>query len=155
MTQALGHPVEVTREIAESMGIDRPFGALVGSLVVGLFVLVLYAGDRLGMNEVGFGLLTTAVAVGGIVGIVSYGSLERRFSLGDGVYEIDAIGLTGRSAIVTAASAWASGTTAQKPMPRLKTRRISSSASVWSSVLPDAICRIIEQPVTVISATDR
>jgi len=27
-------------------------------------VLVLYAGDRLGMNEVGFGLLTTAIAVG-------------------------------------------------------------------------------------------
>ena len=46
-------------------------------------VLVLYAGDRLGMNEVGFGLLTTAVAVGGVVGIVSYGRLERRFSLGD------------------------------------------------------------------------
>ncbi len=46
-------------------------------------VLVLYAVDRLGMNEVGFGLLTTAVAVGGIVGIVSYGWLERRFSLGD------------------------------------------------------------------------
>jgi MFS family permease len=46
-------------------------------------VLVLYAGERLGMNEVGFGLLTTAVAVGGVVGIVSYGWLERRFSLGD------------------------------------------------------------------------
>jgi predicted MFS family arabinose efflux permease len=46
-------------------------------------VLVLYAGDRLGMDEVGFGLLTTAVAVGGIIGIVSYGPLERRFSLGD------------------------------------------------------------------------
>ena len=46
-------------------------------------VLVLYAGDRLGMNEVGFGLLTTAVAVGGIIGIVSYGALERRFSLGN------------------------------------------------------------------------
>ena len=46
-------------------------------------VLVLYAGERLGMNEVGFGLLTTAVAVGGVVGIVSYGRLERRFSLGD------------------------------------------------------------------------
>jgi MFS family permease len=44
-------------------------------------VLVLYAGDRLGMNEVGFGLLTTAIAVGGVVGIVSYGRLERRFSL--------------------------------------------------------------------------
>ena len=46
-------------------------------------VLVLYAGDRLGMNEVGFGLLTTAVAVGGLVGTFSYGRLERRFSLGD------------------------------------------------------------------------
>jgi MFS family permease len=46
-------------------------------------VLVLYAGDRLGMNEVGFGLLTTAAAIGGAIGIVSYGRLERRFSLGD------------------------------------------------------------------------
>jgi MFS family permease len=45
--------------------------------------LVLYAGDRLGMNEVGFGLLTTAIAVGGIVGVVSYDRLERRFSLAD------------------------------------------------------------------------
>jgi predicted MFS family arabinose efflux permease len=32
---------------------------------------------------VGFGLLSTAVAVGGILGIASYGRLERRFSLGD------------------------------------------------------------------------
>ncbi len=46
-------------------------------------VLVLYAGDRLGMNEVGFGLLTTAVAVGGAFGLLSYGRLERRFSLAD------------------------------------------------------------------------
>jgi len=46
-------------------------------------VLVLYAGERLGMNAVGFGLLSTAVAVGGIVGTVSYDRLERRFSLGD------------------------------------------------------------------------
>lgn len=46
-------------------------------------VLVLYAGDRLGMDEVGFGLLTTAVALGGLVGIVSYGWLERRFALAD------------------------------------------------------------------------
>ncbi len=46
-------------------------------------VLVLYAGERLGMNEVGFGLLTTAVAIGGVVGTVSYGRLERRFSLAD------------------------------------------------------------------------
>ena len=46
-------------------------------------VLVLYARERLGMNEVGFGLLTTAIAVGGVIGIASYGSLERRFALGD------------------------------------------------------------------------
>jgi MFS family permease len=46
-------------------------------------VLVLYAGERLGMDEVGFGLLTTAVAIGGIVGLASYGRLERRFSLAD------------------------------------------------------------------------
>jgi predicted MFS family arabinose efflux permease len=46
-------------------------------------VLVLYAGDRLGLNAVGFGLMTTAVAVGGIVGVVSYSRLERRFALGD------------------------------------------------------------------------
>ena len=46
-------------------------------------VLVLYASERLGMDEVGFGLLTTAVAVGGIIGIASYGRLERRFSLAD------------------------------------------------------------------------
>jgi predicted MFS family arabinose efflux permease len=35
------------------------------------------------MNEVGFGLLTTAIAVGGVFGIVFYGRLERRFSLAD------------------------------------------------------------------------
>ena len=35
------------------------------------------------MGPVGFGLLTTAVAFGGIVGTVSYGALERRFSLGN------------------------------------------------------------------------
>ncbi|MGZ8515462.1 MAG: MFS transporter [Candidatus Limnocylindrales bacterium] len=46
-------------------------------------VLVLYASERLGMDEVGFGLLTTAMAIGGIVGTVSYGRLERRFSLAD------------------------------------------------------------------------
>jgi MFS family permease len=44
-------------------------------------VLVLYAGERLGMDAVGFGLLTTAMAIGGVVGTLSYGALERRFSL--------------------------------------------------------------------------
>ena len=46
-------------------------------------VLVLYASERLGMSAVGFGLLTTAVAIGGVVGTSAYGRLERRFSLAD------------------------------------------------------------------------
>ena len=46
-------------------------------------VLVLYAGDRLGLNEVGFGLLITASAAGGLIGAGLYGRLERRFSLGN------------------------------------------------------------------------
>ena len=46
-------------------------------------VLVLYTGDRLGMDSVGFGLITTAGAIGGVIGTVSYGALERRFSLGN------------------------------------------------------------------------
>jgi MFS family permease len=46
-------------------------------------VLVLYAGDRLGMDEIGFGLLTSAIATGGVIGTASYGALERRFALAD------------------------------------------------------------------------
>ncbi len=46
-------------------------------------VLVLYAVQRLHMGEVGFGLLTTATAAGGVIGTLSYGWLERRFALGD------------------------------------------------------------------------
>ncbi len=46
-------------------------------------VLVLYSQERLGMTDVGFGLITTAMAIGGIIGTTSYGALERRFALGD------------------------------------------------------------------------
>ena len=46
-------------------------------------VLVLYASERLGMDAVGFGLLTTALAIGGIIGTTLYGGLERRFALAD------------------------------------------------------------------------
>jgi predicted MFS family arabinose efflux permease len=53
-------------------------------------VLVLYAIQRLGMDAIGFGLLTTAVAIGGVIGTLSYGWLERHFSLGN----IMRIGLT-------------------------------------------------------------
>lgn len=44
-------------------------------------VLVKYALDHLRMGEVGFGLLTTASAVGGIVGIATFGWLERHVRL--------------------------------------------------------------------------
>jgi MFS family permease len=46
-------------------------------------VLVLYASQRLGLGPVGFGLLTTVSAVGGLAGIASYDWLERHASLAD------------------------------------------------------------------------
>ncbi len=47
----------------------------------GMAVFVLYATDHLGLGDVGFGLLLTVEAIGGLVGSASYGRLERRFSL--------------------------------------------------------------------------
>ncbi len=44
-------------------------------------VLVLYAVQRLDMGELGFGLLTTASALGGLLATVAFGWLERRISL--------------------------------------------------------------------------
>ncbi|MFD7310636.1 MFS transporter [Promicromonospora sp. NPDC059942] len=44
-------------------------------------VLVKYSLDHLHMSEVGYGLLTTASAVGGVVGVLSYGWLERHVNL--------------------------------------------------------------------------
>jgi predicted MFS family arabinose efflux permease len=46
-------------------------------------VLVLYATERLGLGEVGFGLVTTVSAVGGLAGTASYGWITRRVGLGD------------------------------------------------------------------------
>jgi len=46
-------------------------------------VLVLYATQRLGMGEIGFGLLTTVSAVGGLLGTAAYGWITRRVSLGN------------------------------------------------------------------------
>jgi MFS family permease len=44
-------------------------------------VLVYWAQERLGVDAVGYGLLTTASAVGGIASVLSYGWLERRVPL--------------------------------------------------------------------------
>ena len=46
-------------------------------------VLVLYATQRLGLGEIGFGLVTTVGALGGLAGTVAYGWITRRVSLGD------------------------------------------------------------------------
>ena len=46
-------------------------------------ILVLYATRRLGLGEVGFGLLTTLAALGGLAGTACYGWITRRVSLGD------------------------------------------------------------------------
>ncbi len=46
-------------------------------------VLVLYATNRLGLGEVGFGLITTISAVGGLIGTLAYGWITRRLSLGN------------------------------------------------------------------------
>ena len=46
-------------------------------------VLVLYARHRLGLGPVGFGLLTTISAVGGLLGTALYGWITRRVRLGD------------------------------------------------------------------------
>jgi predicted MFS family arabinose efflux permease len=45
-------------------------------------VLVLYARERLGLSALGFGLITTAMAVGGLAGTAWYGWLERSVPLG-------------------------------------------------------------------------
>jgi predicted MFS family arabinose efflux permease len=46
-------------------------------------VLVLYATERLGLGPIGFGLLTSFVAAGGIFGTAGYDWLERHASLAD------------------------------------------------------------------------
>jgi MFS family permease len=46
-------------------------------------VLVLYATRRLGLGAVGFGLVTTVSALGGLAGTLAYGWITRRVSLGN------------------------------------------------------------------------
>jgi predicted MFS family arabinose efflux permease len=53
-------------------------------------VLVLYARDRLGLGAVGFGLITTVQAAGGLLGTAAYSRIIRRLGLG-GVMRIGLI----------------------------------------------------------------
>jgi predicted MFS family arabinose efflux permease len=71
----MGHPPMRTLALT-ILVFNITFGAAWG-------VLVLYSNERLGMGPVGFGFLTTATAIGGLIGTVSYGTLERRYALAD------------------------------------------------------------------------
>jgi len=80
----------VVREIGEGMRWlwrDRPLRALTITVVTlnvtfgaTIAVLVLYALERLNLGEQGFGLLLTATAVGGVIGTLVYGAIEKRVS---------------------------------------------------------------------------
>lgn len=72
-------------------------------------VLVLYATQRLGLGPVGYGLLTTVSAVGGLLGTALYGAITRRVSLGN----IMRVGLLIETlthlALAATTSAWVAG----------------------------------------------
>ena len=83
----------IRHEIAEGIRWTRHHPA-VRTLVLTIFifnitfgaawsVLVLYSSERLGLAEVGFGLITTVSALGGLIGTISYGWITRRLSLGN------------------------------------------------------------------------
>ncbi|WP_153028425.1 MFS transporter [Amycolatopsis sp. YIM 10] len=50
------------------------------TLMAAFAILVLYARERLGLGEVGFGVLLTATAVGGLIGTAIAAPLQARFS---------------------------------------------------------------------------
>lgn len=85
------NPSRIRHDVVEGLRWVRHHAA-VRTLVLTIFtfnitfgaawsVLVLYATRRLGLGEVGFGLVTTVGAAGGLVGIVCYGWITRRVSL--------------------------------------------------------------------------
>ncbi len=88
-----GERHHVWREITEGVVWARHHPA-VRTLVVTIFsfnitfgaawaVLVLYATDHLGLGEVGFGLITTVIAMGGLLGTLGYDWITARVSLGN------------------------------------------------------------------------
>ena len=69
-------------------------------------VLVLYSLDHLHMGVVGFGLLSTAAGVGGLVGTGSYGWLERRVPLATLMRACLLLEVLTHLALALATSAW-------------------------------------------------
>ena len=88
-----GRASHIRQDVAEGIRWVRHHAA-VRTLVLTVFtfnitfgaawsVLVLYATQRLGLGEIGFGLLTTVSAAGGLLATLSYGWITRRVSLGN------------------------------------------------------------------------
>lgn len=88
-----GRPEQLRRDIAEGLSWlwqHPPMRTLALTIVsfnvtfgAAWSVLVLYSTRHLGLGEIGFGLVTTVGAVGGILGSAGYGRLAARFSLGN------------------------------------------------------------------------
>jgi predicted MFS family arabinose efflux permease len=72
-------------------------------------IMVLYATRRLGLDAVGFGLLTTIGALGGMAGTLLYGWLTRRVSLGNLMRAGLIIETLTHLALALATSAWIAG----------------------------------------------
>jgi len=86
-------PARLRADIAEGARWVRHHPA-VRTLVITIFVfnltfgaawavLVLYATQRLDLGEIGYGLVTTVIATGGLLGTTAYGWITRRVSLSD------------------------------------------------------------------------
>ncbi|KQS60415.1 antibiotic transporter [Geodermatophilus sp. Leaf369] len=86
-------PARLRADIAEGARWVRHHPA-VRTLVITIFVfnltfgaawavLVLYATQRLDLGEIGYGLVTTVIAAGGLLGTTAYGWITKRVSLSD------------------------------------------------------------------------
>ncbi|MDT7545629.1 MAG: hypothetical protein QOE99_1739 [Actinomycetota bacterium] len=70
------HNAAVRTLVLTIMTFNITFGAAMS-------VLVLYAEETLGLGAIGYGLLTTFTAIGGVFGTASYGWITKRVSLGN------------------------------------------------------------------------
>jgi MFS family permease len=70
-------------------------------------VLVLWSLERVGMDEAGFGLLTTAAALGGLLGTAAYGRVESRVPLATLMRSVLACEVVFHLAMALTTSPWA------------------------------------------------
>jgi len=109
-------PTTIRSEIAEGIQwlrgnrVLRTLALLLGLMnlwfMAGFSVLVLFAEDILGLNEVGFGLLATAMAAGSVIGGLVAGRLAKRFGSGP-LLLIGAFGTAlGQLAVAPLSNAW-------------------------------------------------